>query len=424
MAAPVAGNGCTGTRHKAAPVAGSACTGKKRFNWEAKMASSTGTGSDPLRYGMVGGGPGAFIGEVHRRALAFEGGAELTAGSFSSSLEKTNETGAKLGLDRDRLYSSYEEMAHAEGARADGIDFVTIVTPNSTHYAAAKAFLENGIHVVCDKPLTTTSAEGEELERIARERDLLFCVTYTYTGYPMVKHARSLVQSGELGDIRFIAAEYPQEWLATPLENEGQKQASWRTSPKESGISACVGDIGTHTENLVSYITGTEIASLSANLHTFVEGRELDDNGVISLEYENGAKGLYWVSQIAVGFDNALRVRIIGSRGSLEFAQENPNYLRLSYLDRPVQTLSRGRDALDPGAQPYSHVPAGHPEGYFEAFANLYATFTQALAKKKRGGRLAEGDLDFPDAAAGVRGVRFVERCVESSKNGGAWVDF
>jgi predicted dehydrogenase len=385
---------------------------------------TTGLSAHRLTYGMVGGGPGAFIGDVHRKAIGLDGLASLAAGSFSKSFDKTKETGRALGLAEDRLYPDFEAMAAKEAARPDGIDFVVIVTPNAQHYPVAKAFLSKGIHVVCDKPLTFETAEAEELAMLARQKGLLFCVTYTYTGYPAVKQVREMVRRGELGELRYVNAEYPQEWLATPAEREGSKQAAWRADPKQSGKSNCVGDIGSHVENMVSYMTGLEIASLCARLDTFVEGRSLDDNATIMVNYKGGAKGLYWASQIAVGCDNGLRVRIFGSRGSVAWSQENPNYLTVSKLGEPTATLSRGRDGFHPQAQAYSRIPSGHPEGYFEAFANIYKTYIAALAKKLSGQALSEADLDFPQADAGTQGVKFIGKCVDSSHKGAVWVDF
>jgi predicted dehydrogenase len=385
--------------------------------------SSQGAGA-VLRYGMVGGGQGAFIGDVHRKAIALDASAVLAAGCFSRSHENTLATGRGLGLDPARCYRSFDEMAEAEKARKDGIDFVVIVTPNASHFAACKAFLSRGIHVVCDKPLTFEVAEAEELAALAKKQGLLFCVTYTYTGYPIVKHAREMIRRGDLGTVQFVNAEYPQEWLVTPLEQTGQKQAAWRTDPALTGKSNCVGDIGSHVENMVRYLTGLEIARVCARLDTFVPGRVLDDNASILVDYKSGAKGLYWSSQIAVGYDNGLRVRVFGTKGAVQWAQENPNYLTVSKLGEPTQTLSRGRDALYPHAQGYSRIPSGHPEGYFEAFANIYKTFATALSKKKAGGVLTAEELDFPGIEDGISGVRFIGRCVESSKKGAAWVEF
>jgi predicted dehydrogenase len=376
-----------------------------------------------LRYGMIGGGPGAFIGDVHRKAIGLDSLAVLAAGCFSREHGKTLETGRSLGLPDDRLYADFESMARAEAKRPDGIDFVVIVTPNAQHYPAAKAFLAQGINVVCDKPLTFETAEAEELGILAKQKGLLFCVTYTYTGYPAVKHAREMIRKGEIGDIRFVNAEYPQEWLATPIEKEGQKQAAWRLDPKQTGKSSCVGDIGSHVENMVSYMTGLEIASLCARLDSFVAGRVLDDNASIMVNYKGGAKGLYWSSQVAIGFDNALRVRVCGSKGTIQWSQENPNYLVVSKLGEPTVTLSRGRDGFHSHAQSYSRIPSGHPEGYFEAFANIYKTFIKALAKKMAGGTPTEAELDFPGVEAGVAGVRFIGKCVDSSRKGAIWLD-
>ena len=386
--------------------------------------SASGKKASKLQYGMVGGGQEAFIGEVHRKAVAMDGQAELTAGCFSRDYKNTLVTGEMLGLDKERLYKSFEEMIEAEAKCKDKIDFIIIVTPNNSHFPIAKLALQNGIHVVCDKPLTTDSKDAEELERLSAEKDLLFCVTYTYTGYPVVKHLREMVAKGDLGQIRFVNAEYPQDWLATFLEKTGQKQAAWRADPEQTGISNCVGDIGSHIENMASYLTGLKIQSLSARLDTFVEGRVLDDNASILINYDSGAKGLYWSSQIAVGHDNGLRIRIYGTKGSLEWAQEDPNYARISYLDKPTEIISRGRNDLYPHAQNYSRIPAGHPEGYFEAFANIYSTFITALNKKLSGGSLSKEELDFPGVDEGVQGVKFIEKCVESSKKGAVWIDF
>jgi predicted dehydrogenase len=385
--------------------------------------SKSGNIAPVLTYGMIGGGQGAFIGDVHRRAIGFDQKAQLVAGCFSRDYQNTLETGETLGLTEERLYRSYQEMAEAEGKRADKIDFVVIVTPNNTHFPIAKAFLEQGIHVVCDKPLTPELEDAEELVKLAKAQDLFFCVTYTYTGYPLVKHAREMVKRGDIGEIRFINAEYPQDWLATPLEETGQKQASWRTDPAQTGKSCCVGDIGSHIENLASYISGLKIRSLCARLDTFVEGRVLDDNATIMVEYESGAKGVYWSSQIAVGHDNDLKIRIYGTKGQIAWSQEDPNYLHVAYLDKPAETLSRGRDELYPHAAGYPRVPAGHPEGYFEAFANIYLTFANALLKKKAGEALTADDLDFPTVEAGRDGVNFIGKCVESSQQGAAWLD-
>jgi len=388
-------------------------------------ASKSGGNTGVITYGMVGGGEGSFIGDVHRRAIGLDGKAVLTAGCFSRDSAKTLAAGEALHLDNERLYLSYTEMAEAEGKREDGIDFVSIVTPNNSHFQIAKTFLENGINVACDKPLTTNADEAEELAALAASKGLLFCVTYTYTGYPAVKQAKEMVKQGDIGDIRFVNAEYPQEWLAEPIEKDlNNKQAVWRTDPAQSGISNCVGDIGSHVENLVSYITGLEIETLCARLDKIVEGRVLDDNATIMVNYKGGTTGVYWSSQIAAGHDNDLSIRVYGSKGSLVWKQENPNYLKVTYLDKPTQTLSRGRDSLYPRASSICRTPAGHPEGYFEAFGTIYTTFIGAVAKKKAGETLTPDDLDFPTPTEGAQGVRFIEKCVESSEKGAIWIKF
>ncbi|MFC2167971.1 Gfo/Idh/MocA family protein [Acidobacteriota bacterium] len=376
-----------------------------------------------LKYGMIGGGQGAFIGDVHRKAIAMDGVADLVSGCFSKDFDNTLRTGENLGLAKERLYPSFEEMFISEKEQKDELDFVVIVTPNVSHFLIAKLALENGLHVVCDKPLTTSSRDAEELAGLAVDKDLLFMVTYAYTGYPVVKHAKEMVSHGDLGEIRFVSAEYPQDWLATPLEKSGQKQSVWRNDPEQIGVSNCVGDIGSHIENMVSFITGLNIRSLCARLDTFVEGRALDDNASILVNYDNGAKGMYWSSQVAIGFDNGFRVRIFGTKGSIDWCQERPNYLRVATLGKPVEIISRGRTPLYPNAQKYSRIPAGHPEGYYEAFANLYSAFGSALNKKLNGEIKSNMELDFPDIHTGVRGVKYIEKCVESSRAGAAWMD-
>ena len=387
-------------------------------------AQASGGSASGITYGMVGGGQGAFIGGVHRKAIAMDGLARLAAGCFSTSYDNTRETGRSLGVADDRLYTDYRALISAEAKRTDRIDFLVIVTPNASHYAIARLALEHGFHVMCDKPLATSLEQAQELAALAKKNRRLFAVTYTYTGYPIVRHLRERIGSGELGDIRFVAAEYPQDWLATLLETTGQKQAAWRTDPKRAGLSNCVGDIGSHIENMVSYLTGLEIRSLLARLDRFGKGRTLDDNASILVEYKGGAKGMYWSSQIAVGHDNGLRVRVYGTKGSIEWAQEEANYAQVAYVGKPSERLSRGRDALHPAAARLSRLPSGHPEGYFEAFANIYAAFIAAVQKKKAGERVLPEDLDFPNVNDGVRGVRFIERCVESSRAGATWVRF
>ncbi|MBS3787886.1 Gfo/Idh/MocA family oxidoreductase [Candidatus Bipolaricaulota bacterium] len=374
-------------------------------------------------YGMVGGGPGSLIGEVHRKAAKFDGQAKIVSGVFSRSYDKTLQTGKELGLNEERLYKDFEEMAEKEATRDNGIDFVSIVVPNKFHYPAAKAFLTRGINVVCDKPLTVTLDEARELDKLTREKDLLFGVTYVYSGYPMVKQARQIVKSGDLGEIRVIQGEYPQEWLAAPVEKEGNKQAEWRMDPELSGNVNCVGDIGTHIENTVSYISDLEIDSIAANLSTFGEGRELDDNAEMMVKFSSGATGSFWCSQIAVGHDNDLKVRVYGTRGSLVWEQENPNYLTVSYLDEPKKVLSKGRDDLNSSAVDSLRLPGGHPEGFYEAFSNIYSNYLDALSDKKKGKEVDPENYDYPDVTEGVEGVRFIETCLKSSKQNSEWVD-
>jgi predicted dehydrogenase len=377
-----------------------------------------------LRYGMVGGGPGAFIGDVHRKAIAMDGKAELASGCFSQDFEKTRTLGESLGLPKDRLYPDFQAMLETEASRDDRPDFIVIVTPNSSHHPIARLALEKGFPVVCDKPLTTSLRDAEELAGLAGEKKLLFCVAYAYACYPMVKNIRDMIARGDIGEIRFVNAEYPQEWLATPLEKTGQKQSLWRTDPALAGLSNCVGDIGSHIENMVAAMTGLKISRLCARLDRFGEDRVLDDNATILIDYEGGAKGVSWSSQIAIGHDNGFRVRIYGTKGSVEWVQEEPNHARTAFLDRPVSRISRGRDPMSPRAQALSRIPSGHPEGYFECFANMYSTYIGALAKIKAGIPLAADDLDFPDIREGVRGVATIEKCVESSARDAAWVDF
>jgi predicted dehydrogenase len=384
---------------------------------------NSGNEDTKIVYGMVGGGQGAFIGDVHRKSINLDNMAQITAGCFSRSYENTVETGKALNISPSRCYKSFNEMAEAEVKRQDKIDFVVIVTPNSTHFAAAKAFLNAGIHVMCDKPLCLEIEEAQELIELAKSKNLLFGVTYTYTGYPAVKQIREMIKKGEIGHIRFVNAEYPQEWLATPVEKGDNKQAKWRMDPEITGKSNCVGDIGSHIENMVFYMTGLEIKRLNARLDTFVEGRKLDDNAAIMIEYNSGAKGLYWSSQIAVGYDNALKVRIFGEKGTIEWSQESPNYFDLYKLGQPRERWSRGRDGFYPHVLSFSRIPPGHPEGYFEAFANIYKVFINAILLLKTGKTPSPDELDFPSAEMGKNGVRFINKCVESSKLGAVWVD-
>jgi predicted dehydrogenase len=383
---------------------------------------ASGAKSPRLRYGMIGGGQGAFIGDVHRKAIAMDGKADIVCGCFSQTFENTLATGDLLGIPKDRLYPTFKDMITAEAARPDRPDFIVVVTTNNAHYPAAKLALEHGFPVVCDKPLATSSKDAAELAARAKKTGLLFCVTYAYSGFPMAVNLRDMIARNEIGEVRFVNAEYPQEWLTTKLEATGQKQAVSRTDPKFAGISNCVADIGSHIEFMAGFLTGLRIESLCARLDHFGPDRPLDDNATIMVNYKGGAKGVYWCSQIALGHDNALRLRIYGTKGAVEWFEEAPNNARVSFLDRPTANLSRGRDPMSPRAQSLSRIPSGHPEGYFEAFANIYATFLGALAKTRNGETPTAADLDFPDAEDGVRGVRFIEKCVESSAKGAIWL--
>ena len=374
-----------------------------------------------LRYGMVGGGPGAFIGDAHRKAVSLDGTAELVAGCFSRTPEKTLEQGKALGLEPERFYASYQEMAEAEAAREDGIDFVVIVTPNNTHYAIAKAFLEAGIHVACDKPLVTTVQEAEDLKKTADEKDLLFMVTYTYTGHVTMKYMRDLVKNGEIGTIRTVMAEYPQGWLYD--ENSwGGKQGEWRCDPAQSGRVNCLGDLGTHVENAVATVTGLKIKRVLAKMDVVVPGRKLDDNDQILVEYEGGATGINWTSQFAIGCDNSLRLRIYGSKGTLLWFQENPEEVILIREDGIARSVKRGYGAVTPDAAKYGRLPSGHTEGWLEAMGNLYDSFG-ACVKAKKEGHFTPELIDYPTIEEGVAGLKYVEACLESNAKGNVWVE-
>ena len=382
-------------------------------------SSKSSAAQGKLRYGMVGGGEGAFIGDVHRKTAAFDGKCVLTAGAFSRDFEVTKRTGMALGLDEERLYPDFTSMAAQESNRADGIDFAVIAAPNYIHYDAAKAFLEQGIHVVCEKPLTFTVEQAQSLKCLAQEKGLLFCVMYSYSGYPMLHQARRMVREGEIGQVLMVMGEYPQDWLIEVIEGE-QRQAAWRTNPAMAGVSNCTGDIGSHIEHTAAFVTGLKIKRLLARLSIVGSGRTLDTNSAVLLEYENGATGMYWSSQVAVGNDNALQVRVYGTKGSLEWEQEFPNVLRFTKAGEPTQTLNRGHGYLYPDAA--SRLPSGHSEGYHEAFANIYSRFADALLKLKAGENLDAADLDFPGVDEGIEGVKFIHACVESSKKDSAWV--
>ncbi len=374
-----------------------------------------------LRYGMVGGGPGSFIGDAHRKAIAIDGRAQLFAGCFSRSPEKSLETAEMLNLPHDRVYSSYQEMASSEGAREDGIDFVVVVTPNHSHYEICKAFLNAGIHVACDKPVTISYDQARELEELAKEKGLLFMVTYTYMGHVTAKYARDLIREGAIGEIRAVMAEYPQGWLAHEGDFGG-KQGEWRCDPKQSGGVNCLGDLGTHVENAVATVTGLKIRRVLAKMDVIVPGRVLDDNDSVLVEFENGASGIYWTSQVAIGSDNSLRLRIYGSKGTILWFQETPEKITIIDDDGTIREVHRGYGSVTPGAAKYGRLPSGHPEGWLEAMGNLYRSFTECVAADQEGTFTPEM-IDYPTISEGAEGLAFIEACLESNQNGNIWVD-
>ena len=374
-----------------------------------------------IRLGRVGGGRDAFIGAVHRIAARIDDQYELVAGCFSSSAEKSMASGADLGLDPRRTYASFDEMAAREARRKDGIEAVAIVTPNHMHAPVALQFLRRGIHVICDKPLTATLPEAKRLAKAAEASGVVFALTHNYTGYPMIRQAAAMVRNGDLGDIRVVQVEYAQDWLAEPLEQTGQKQADWRTDPARSGAGGATGDIGTHAFNLAGFVTGLEVESLAADLQSFVPGRRVDDNGHVMLRYKGGARGMLWCSQVASGCENGLRLRVYGTKAGIEWAQEDPNYLWVGPLNRPKYRLTRGGAGSGPEAGRMTRIPPGHPEGYLEGFANIYAEAARAILARRDGGAV-DPAVTFPGLKEGVEGVAFVDACVRSSKRNGAWV--
>jgi len=373
-----------------------------------------------IRLGMVGGGRDAFIGGVHRIAARLDDKFELVAGALSSTPEKSQASGADLGLDPSRVYDDFRQMAIREARLKTGIEAVAIVTPNHMHVPAAKEFLRRGIHVICDKPLASRLFDAKTLASAAARADALFVLTHNYTGYPMVRQARELVADGELGEIRVVQVEYPQDWLSEKLEETGMKQAAWRTDPERSGAGGSTGDIGTHAYNLARFVTGLELEELCADLHCFVEGRALDDNGHVMLRFKGGAKGMLWCSQVAPGNENALRIRVYGTRGGLSWEQENPNYLWVTPLGEPKRLITRGGAGARDVANRVSRIPPGHPEGYLEGFANIYSEAAEAILAHREGRKLAD-DVMFPGISDGVEGMAFVDACVRSSKMGARW---
>jgi predicted dehydrogenase len=386
-------------------------------------ATSDAPAGRPLRLGMVGGGRGAFIGGVHRLCARMDGQYELVAGALSSDPQRAKDSGADLGLAPDRAYASFVEMAAAEAKRADGIEAVSIVTPNDSHHAIARSFLDHGIDVICDKPMTTTVEDAVDLVKAVRRSGLVFGLTHNYTGYPLVRQAREMVAAGALGRIRVVQAEYVQDWLSTKLEDSGHKQAGWRVDPQRAGAGGCIGDIGTHAYNLACFVTGLNATELAADLGRFVPGRQLDDNVHILLRLDDGARGMLWASQVAPGNENGLRLRVYGEKAGLEWSQEHPNQLRFSPLGQPPQTLSRAGPNLGPAAAHATRIPPGHPEGYLEGFANLYRDLAEQIRARRAKRKPDPQALLVPTVEDGARGVKFITAAVESSGRNGAWVD-
>jgi len=382
--------------------------------------------SRKVRMGMIGGGRGAFIGAVHRMAAALDGQIDLVCGAFSGDPEKSRLSGEDLFLDPGRVYGSYSEMIKSEKLLPSGerMDFVSIVTPNHVHFEPAKLALDNGFHVICDKPMCLTLDEAHQLSDLVESTGLIFALTHNYTGYPMVKQARAMFRNGEFGKIRRVVVEYPQGWLSTKLEDTGQKQAAWRVDPKKSGLAGAMGDVGTHAENLAEYITDLRIKELCADLHAHVDGRLLDDDGSVLLRFENGARGVLYASQISAGEENNLRIRVYGEYGGVEWSQQEPNSLIVRWLDRPTQILRTGVGELYPEVAAHTRIPAGHPEGYIEAFANIYRNVAYCIRARLEGQEPDAVYTDFPTVRDGVRGMQFLETVVKSSNSEVKWIQF
>ena len=377
---------------------------------------------DRIRLGMVGGGTDAFIGAVHRIASRIDDRFELVAGALSSTPEKARTSGAALGLAEDRSYGTFEEMAEREAGRDDGIEAVSIVTPNHVHAAAARAFLERGIHVICDKPLTATQEDAEALRHAVADSKAVFVLTHNYTGYPLVRQAREMVAQGDLGEIRVVQAEYPQDWMTDAVEAAGVKQAEWRTDPARSGAGGSIGDIGTHAYNLACFVTGLKGAELAADLHSFGTGRKLDDNAHVMLRFDGGARGMLWCSQVAPGCENALRLRVFGTKGGLEWAQENPNELWFTPHGEATRRITRMGAGASDAANAVSRVPPGHPEGYLEGFANIYGGAADAIRAVQSGADRDAALGLLPGIGAGLDGMAFIGACVRSSQDNTAWM--
>jgi len=385
--------------------------------------TSAGEGKRRIRLGMVGGGPGAFIGAVHRIAARMDDHYELVAAALSSDATRSRSAAQDLHIASDRAYDSYTEMAAVEAKRPDRIEAVSIVTPNNMHYPVAKAFLEAGFHVICDKPLTTTVEEALDLAAIVRRSGLIFGVTHNYTGYPMVRQARQMIAEGQLGKIRVVQVEYAQDWLATPLEQTGQKQAAWRTDPARSGPGGSLGDIGTHAYNIACFVTGLHCREVAADVSIFVPGRRLDDNVQLLLRFAEGAKGALWASQVATGNANNLRLRVYGEKAGLEWHQEEPNTLQFAKLGEPPEIVRRPGPGGNSPAAHASRIPAGHPEGYLEAFAQLYTDLAEQIYARREGRSPSLASLLVPNVEDGVEGMRFIAATLESGRRNAAWVD-
>jgi predicted dehydrogenase len=374
-----------------------------------------------IRLGMIGGGHGAFIGAVHRMAARLDDRYEFVAGVLSSDPQRARASGADLLLQADRCYGSIEEMVRGESARSDRVDAVAIVTPNHLHHRPAKAFLQSGFHVICDKPLTNTIADAEDLVETAERAKRVLAVTYNYSGYPLVRHAREMITAGELGELRSVQVEYAQDWLTTLLEGEGNKQAAWRTDPEKSGVAGAVGDIGTHAFHLAEFVTGLRVKQIAAELTTHVANRKLDDNAQMLLRFANGARGSLWVSQVAPGNENGLRLRVYGEKGGLEWSQEAPNHLRFTRFGKAPQLITRGGAGLGKAAAHATRIPSGHPEGYIEAFAQVYTDVADLIAASDENATPGANALLAPTVKDGLRGVRFIHAAVESSRRDAVW---
>lgn len=373
--------------------------------------------------GMVGGGPTSFIGPVHRKAAGIDGEIEIVCGAFSIVPGETEQTGRELSLDPSRVYKNYEEMFRKEQALpADKrMDFVSIVTPNHVHFGPAKMALETGFHVIIEKPIAFSLDEAKQLAKLVDKTGLILALTHTYTGYPLVKHARHMVATKQLGKVRKVYVEYPQGWLSTLLEGTGNPQAAWRTDPKQSGMGGAIGDIGTHAANLAEYITGAKITEICAMLNSVVKGRKIDDDASMLIRFDNDATGVLMATQVAAGEENNLNIRVYGEKGGLEWKQQEPNTLIVKWLDRPMEVLRTGQPYLSDAAKAFTRTPAGHPEGYLEAFANIYRAFSRAVRDYKPGKKINPAKYDFPDVEDGVRGMNFVKTAVQSSQSTRKW---